>query len=236
MATPSVCKRCGKEMFSLTEVVEDWDDTYCKACNPDAPPPVRRTAPSGNLPRRIPIPILRPRWWEAAHSAEVPLMFLIKGRWEGTAPQGADVPPLAWDAERALAALNVTEVPFDAIDGSGMLGYARGRSIAVSPTSPLPHLTRFHEMAHVLLGHTIEGEQNDGALTPRNLRECEAEAVAMRCCAALGLPGVEYSGRYIGHWWGAGKISRRSAQRILKAVDQILKAGTSTPADSEGQS
>ena len=64
---------------------------------------------------------------------------------------------------------------------------------------------------------------NDGALTPRNLRECEAEAVAMRCCAALGLPGVEFGGTYIRHWWGAGKIPRRSAQRIQKAVDQILR-------------
>lgn len=121
--------------------------------------------------------------------------------------------------------LKVTEVPFDATCGSGMFGYACGRTIAVSPTSPLPHLTRFHELAHVLLGHTTEGEQNDGALIPRNLRECEAGAVAMRCCAALGLPGVEFSGTYIGHWWGAGKIPRRSAQRILKVVDQILKAG-----------
>ena len=47
-----------------------------------------------------------------------------------------------------------------------MLGYARGRTIAVSPISPLPHKTRFHELAHVLLGHTTEGEQNDGAADP----------------------------------------------------------------------
>src|SRR4029450_9342870 len=105
---------------------------------------------AGALPRRVPMPISRPRWWEAAHSPEVPLMFLIKG--SQVAPQGAEVSPLAtptWDAERALAALNVTEVPFDATYGSGTLGYARGRTIAVSPTSPLPHLTRFHELAHV---------------------------------------------------------------------------------------
>jgi IrrE N-terminal-like domain len=82
------------------------------------------------------------------------------------------------------------------------VGYARGRTIAVSPTSPLPHLTRFHELAHVLLGHTGEGDQNDGALTPRDLCEGEAEAVAMRRCAALGLPGVEFGGTYIWHWWG----------------------------------
>ena len=43
---------------------------------------------------------------------------------------------------------------------SNLLGYTRGRTIAVSPTSPLPHLTRFHELAHVLLGHTTEGDQH----------------------------------------------------------------------------
>ena len=249
MAARYVCKCCGKEMFSLVEVVEDWNDIYCKACNPEAPPPrpqpsvdpspqrppPRAAAYGAHLPRRT-VPIRRPRWWEAAYGAEVPLMFLIRAR--RAAPHGTDVPPLApptWDVERALAALDVTEVPFDSTC-ENLIGYARGRTIAVSPSSRLPHLTRFHELAHVLLGHTTEGEHNDDALTPRNLRECEAEAVAMRCCAALGLPGVEVGGTYIGHVWGAGKIPRRSAQRIQKAVDQILEAGTSTPADDEDRS
>ena len=53
----------------------------------------------------------------------------------------------------------------------------------------------------------------------------------MLCCAALDLPGVESSGRYIQHRWGSGKIPKRSAQRILKAVDQILMAGVFSPAD-----
>jgi hypothetical protein len=49
------------------------------------------------------------------------------------------------------------------------LGYAQGRTIAVNPVNPLPHKTRFHELAHILLGYTAEGEQHDGELTPRNL-------------------------------------------------------------------
>ena len=57
----------------------------------------------------------------------------------------------------------------------------------------------------MLLGHTAEGDQNDGELTPRNLRECEAEAVALLCCAALDLPGVEFCRGYIQSWWGAGQ-------------------------------
>jgi hypothetical protein len=33
-------------------------------------------------------------------------------------------------------------------------GYARQRTIAVSPLAELPEKTRFHELAHVVLGHT----------------------------------------------------------------------------------
>ena len=144
------------------------------------------------------------------------------------------MPPLAtptWDVERALAALNVTEVPFDATC-ENLLGYTRGRTIAVSPISPLPHMTRFHELAHVLLGHTTEGEHNDDALTPRNLRECEAEAVAMRCCAALG-PARRQGRRHIhralvGGWKDTEAVRPADSEggRI-----RFSKAGTSTPAD-----
>jgi antirestriction protein ArdC len=148
---------------------------------------------------------------------------------------GADVPPLptpAWDRATAFHSLHVTEVPFDALDGN-VMGFARGRLIAVSPLNPLPHKTTVHELAHVLLGHTVEGDQHDGELTPRNLRECEAEAVALLCCAALDLPGVEYSRGYIQNWWGLGNpIPERAAQRILKAANQILRAGT-TAANAE---
>ena len=101
----------------------------------------------------------------------------------------------------------------------------------------MPHKTRFHELAHVLLGHTSEGTLNDGEQTPRNLRECEAESVALLCCAALNLPGVEFSRGYIQSWWGAGNpIPERSAQRILKVANQILVAGRPTVADVEAQS
>lgn len=138
----------------------------------------------------------------------------------------AEQPTPAWDRSRALLTLDVAEVPFDHFNGN-CLGFARQRSIAINPVNPLPLKTTFHELAHVLLGHTTEGEQADSDLTPRNLRECEAEAVALLCCAALGLPGVECCRGYIQSWWGAGNpIPERSAQKVLKVADQILKAGT----------
>jgi antirestriction protein ArdC len=154
--------------------------------------------------------VYRPNWFVLAQTDGHPL---------------ADQPMPAWDTDRALAALQIAEIPFDALDGNCM-GYARERSIAINPVNPMPHKTRFHELAHVLLAHTSEGSQADSELTPRNLRECEAEAVALLCCAALDLPGVECCRGYIQGWWGQGNpIPERSAQRILKAADQILKAG-----------
>jgi len=154
--------------------------------------------------------VYRPNWFVLAQTDGQPL------------PE-AGMP--TWDKDRALVALDVTEVPFDALNGN-CLGFAREQSIAINPVNPMPHKTRFHELAHVLLGHTSEGMLNDGELTPRNLREVEVESVALICCAALGFPGVEFSRGYIQSWWGAGNpIPERSAQRILKAADQILKAG-----------
>ena len=85
----------------------------------------------------------------------------------------------------------------------------------------------FHELAHVLLGHTAEAELTDDERTPRSLREVEAECVAMLSAAALQLPGIEYSRGYIQHWHQDGEpIPERTAARIFKAADHILRAGT----------
>ena len=157
--------------------------------------------------------------------------FIYKPRWfvlsqtEGQELPEPEIP--SWDRDTALEALDVREIPFEHTDGN-CLGFARERSIAINPVNPLPHKTRFHELAHVLLGHTAEGEQADSEIMSRNLRECEAESVALLCCAALDLPGIAECRGYVQRWWGQGhEIPERSAQRILKAADQILRAGTS---------
>src|SRR3990167_421928 len=155
--------------------------------------------------------------------------FIYKRNWFVLAQtEGAEYnqpAPQAWDKPRALAALDVTEVPFDRMDGNCQ-GFARERSVAVSPVAAMPYKTLFHELAHVLLGHTSEGALSDDEQTPRNLREVEAEAVSMLVCAALGLPGAEFSRGYIQHWNVAGdSIPETSARKILKTADTILKAG-----------
>jgi antirestriction protein ArdC len=181
----------------------------------------------------MPVTVKRPA--ETDGTGEDPIAFtrfVFRRNWFVLSQtEGGELPPAAlptWDAGRALATLLITEVPFEHLDGN-CLGYARERSIAISPINPLPHKTRFHEIGHVLLGHTAEGVQADGEITPRNLREVEAESVALLCCAALDLPGAEFSRGYIQSWWKCGNaIPERSAQRILKAADQILRAGRPT--------
>ena len=91
--------------------------------------------------------------------------FVYRSRWLVLSQtEGAELPEPSlpqWDAEQALVTLDVTEVEFTSTDGNTM-GYARDRAIALNPLNPLPHKTRFHELAHVLLGHTTEGQQSDG--------------------------------------------------------------------------
>jgi len=133
--------------------------------------------------------------------------------------------PPAWDKARALAALNITETPFDLLDGN-VQGYARGRSVAVNPIAAHPYKTLFHECAHILAGHTAEAELRDDERTPRSLRELEAEATAMLVCAALQLPGIEESRAYCQHWYGQGNpVPEASARQILKTADAIIRAG-----------
>lgn len=134
-----------------------------------------------------------------------------------------------FDADRALDALNIKRLPFDITDGNCQ-GYAIAQGIAISPIAALPHKTYFHEAAHVVLGHTAETNMTDDDRTPRDIREVEAESVALICCESLGLDGAEFARGYIQHWLHGNSIPEKSAQRIFSAASQILKAGQQCPA------
>jgi hypothetical protein len=88
-----------------------------------------------------------------------------------------------WDKAAALTALDVTEIPFEHYDGNTQ-GYAKARTVAINPVAANPFKTLFHELAHVLIGHTAETAMQDDDRTPRDIREVEAEATAMLVCAA----------------------------------------------------
>ena len=175
-----------------------------------------------------------------ADSAARVTVFTYKPRWfllcqtEGADYVPADLPE--WKEGRALEALKITREPFRHPDGNTQ-GYAYDHVVSVSPVAFAPHRTLLHELAHVVLGHTEElGRMVDGDATPTNLREVEAEAVALICCECLGLPGSEHSRGYIQHWLRGQSIPDRSAQKAFRAADTVLKAGRpadATPAQSQ---
>ncbi|MDQ3667813.1 MAG: ArdC-like ssDNA-binding domain-containing protein [Acidobacteriota bacterium] len=164
--------------------------------------------------------------------------FVHKPRWFVISQTIGDefTPPTLpqWNSTRALAALEIEQISFTETDGNCQ-GYARMRQIAINPVAQLPHKTLFHEAAHVVLGHTAEADFTDTERTPKNLREVEAEAVALLCCEALNLEGTDFCRGYIQNWlcpaigYNAEAIPEKSAQKIFRAADQILRAGRLQP-------
>ena len=161
-----------------------------------------------------------------AHESEATVTrFVFRNNWfvlSQTEGEPYQLPAMqAWEKAVALETLEVQEVPFVSFDGNSQ-GYAQGRSIAINPVAALPYKTLFHELAHIMLGHTTDETFKEA----RPLNEAEAELVALLCLESLGLPGTEYSRGYVQHWLNAASIPERSAQRIFRAADMILKAGT----------
>ena len=156
-------------------------------------------------------------------------MFSLRNNWfvlgqtEGGEYVNEVVTP-AWDKAAALAKLDISEVAFDYPNGNCQ-GYASGRTIAINPVAILPHKTRFHELAHVVLGHTTAEVMADSEVTPRDIREVEAESVAYILCSVLDLPGLHESRGYIQNWLAGADITDKSAQRIFSAANKILEAG-----------
>ncbi|HSS21192.1 MAG TPA: ArdC-like ssDNA-binding domain-containing protein [Pyrinomonadaceae bacterium] len=168
--------------------------------------------------------------------------FMHKARWFAISQTVGDefTPPRLpeWEAERALAALDIEQIGFTDTDGNCQ-GYAKKRQIAINPVAQLPHKTLFHEAAHVILGHTSEADFTDTERTPKNLREVEPEAVALLCCEALNLEGADYCRGYIQNWlcpaigYNGDAIPEKSAQKIFRAADQILRAGRLQTSENE---
>lgn len=133
----------------------------------------------------------------------------------------------AWCADTALQNLSITQVSFKETNGNCQ-GYAIDQSIAINPVAAFPHKTRFHELAHVVLGHTKEHMMTDSEQTPRDVREVQAESVAYILCSILGLPGLDESRGYIQGWLSGADVQEKTAHQIFSAADKILKAGQLT--------
>jgi hypothetical protein len=189
---------------------------------------LKRQVKRGEKAIELCMPLTRSRTNDDGEKESFTASFVWKPRWfvlsqtEGEPIAEIEIP--TWSKELALMNLNITEIAFDLMSGNTQ-GFARKRSIAVSPLAQLPHKTRFHELAHIVLGHTAESDFEDGDLPERNLQEVEAESVALLLCESLELSGADYCRGYIQNWLNGEEIPERSAQRIFGAADRILKAG-----------
>lgn len=142
-----------------------------------------------------------------------------------------------WDWHRALAALDIEQVPFALIDGNTQ-GYSFDRKVAVSPVARYKLKTGYHELGHVVLGHTsaetvdglAEGEQ-----LCRGVREFQAESVAYLLAHETGLTdwAPEESRAYIQEWLGNEEVTDAHIRAVFTATDKILTAGRAVPATSE---
>jgi len=133
--------------------------------------------------------------------------FILKNTafvYSQTDGEEVEFPEIGWDREKALEELGIEEAPFHHTDGNAQ-GYAFKNSVSINPVAENPAKTLFHEIAHVLLGHTRDDVKmvDSQGLTYAD-GEVEAESVAMLCVSALGLDGVEYSRGYIQNWVRAG--------------------------------
>ena len=154
--------------------------------------------------------ILRPKWFAMSQTA------------------GADYTPPAfipnWDEKKALITLDIERVPFEHISGNCQ-GYAASNKVAINPVAKYPEKTLFHEMAHVVLGHTKEALMSDTEQTPLNIKEVQAESVAYILCSILSVGNLDTCAGYIQSWLKNEVIANKEAQQIFSAANKILKAG-----------
>ncbi len=135
-------------------------------------------------------------------------------------------PTPGWDYQQALTTLGIREVPFEDVRGN-LQGYSIGTEIAINPIAVRPTKTRFHELAHVVLGHTLPHTLDDYA-THRGIKEFQAEAVAYLAMNELGQLDDETAASsrgYIQHWLADEHPPDKSIQQVFTAADRILRAG-----------
>ena len=140
-----------------------------------------------------------------------------------------------WDWQRAIAALQIEQVPYEMISGN-VQGYSYARSFAINPCAAFPLKTLFHELGHMVLGHTTDCADGESPCS-RGIREFQAEAVAYLLAHELELSewAPEESRAYIQHWLDGEEFTDRHilpcSPRWTRSWRQVGHAAP-RPADS----
>jgi antirestriction protein ArdC len=128
-----------------------------------------------------------------------------------------------WNKELAFKTLNINQIDYNSVDGNTQ-GYAviGTRNFAINPMAVCPMKTMFHEIAHIILGHT----QNDDEDMNRGIKEFQAETVAHIVMVELGLDfNCSESRAYVQGWLNDTRPTPQQISAVFKAVDTIITAG-----------
>lgn len=142
---------------------------------------------------------------------------------------GDELPPVElpeWDFGTALQQLGVRLVPYESVSGN-LQGYSRGHDIAINPIAVNPVKTRFHEIGHVVLGHTAS-EALAEYQTHRGVMEFQAEATAyltMHELEQLDEATASRSRGYVQTWLRGERPPEKAIRDVFVATNKILKAG-----------
>lgn len=132
-----------------------------------------------------------------------------------------------WDLELAMKTLGITRVEFATADGNTG-GYSTGSEIAINPVNDAPMHTAFHELGHVVLGHT-KPEGVKEYQTHRGSMEFEAESVAYLVSHELELTekgwDASASRAYIQGWLKGKDVTDAQIKAVFSATNKILVAG-----------
>jgi len=103
-------------------------------------------------------------------------------------------------------------------------GYASWREYAINPVAQNPMKTTFHELAHILLGHTEE-RIDDSTTLARNIKEFQAESVALICASIIGQTDeLKYSLGYIQNWWIPEELDKKMIEKLFSVANKIISA------------
>jgi hypothetical protein len=143
--------------------------------------------------------------------------------------EGPDIPSAptpGWDLQTALEKLGIREAPFDSAYGN-VQGWSHGLEFAINPIAVNRTKTTFHELGHIVLGHTIPSHYEEYS-THRGIMEFQAEAVAYLAMNELGQLDDETATRsrgYIQHWLRDERPPDKAIQQVFRVTEAILKAG-----------
>jgi hypothetical protein len=111
--------------------------------------------------------------------------------------------PQGWRKEIALPRLGITEKYFDSTSGNRQ-GYSYRLEFAINPLAVNPNKTLFHELGHIVLGHTLPHHYEEYQ-AHRGIMEYQAEATAyvlMNELEQMDDETASHSRGYIRHWLG----------------------------------